>query len=637
MSKNYDSSSVKHLSYRDSVREKPGMYIGSTDEHGIFTLLREVADNVVDEALGGHASSCDIYISADGSYSVWDNGRGMPVGMMTVKNPIDQSEVRINSLVALTSLLHAGGKLSRDSQAYENSRGSHGCGLKGTNFLSDFCTVTTFFKGQWYSISYTKGELAKDVHKCAAPKTPTGETLKKGTYIHFKPDFTKFSAKRFPMALLTSWASIASFFTQGLRVNLHHHSGKEVTYFSENGPVDYIREQMEKLEADCIIHDEPIQLSGNSFSCVFQFSNADGHNFRGFTNGLSNPDGGSHLEAFFRGMQNALQPYIKKGQEFGLPQLKDGLVGCINVTLSAPNFTSQTKEKLADPRVSEIVAPEIEQFFVDFFKKNKQTAHEIIERAVRLRQASMQYASSKRALTVLKKHAKKGLPSKLVLCDKSCPPEKREIYILEGDSASGSAKKAFDKSFQEVLPIRGKFKNSEKVGDVTKEGISGDEALLKSEEVLNILSAIGFDAQATDPLANLRCGKLIYLTDADPDGSHIDTLITTLLNRFLPELFDRGIVYALQSPEFVCQAKNGKLYLSDSLKEISAQMREDRTTGQIIHLKGHGEATPELLNHYAFNPSTRKLLQLHRSEDTDLVISQLMGKDTSYRRSLLGI
>jgi DNA gyrase subunit B len=514
---NYSADDIKHLSPRDAVQKKTSMYIGATDEHGLFTIVREVADNILDEALGGHCTTGIIVAKGDMEFWIADNGRGMPTGMMTVEDSVSGSKSKIPALQAITSLLHAGGKIDASSKAYAKSRGSHAIGQKTTNFLSHYFHVTTFSspgEGKpkaWYKIEYTDGKLTKPMYKCEAPTNPVNNvTLKKGTVVEFKANTKFFSAKVFAGSMLVEYLKNSTYFTPGFTWALHVvKTGKTTKFHSENGPLDYINDYKASLgEVSSIKEDCIFTVSGESFDVVLDFTSAEGSHLRGFTNGLYNSDGGTHVQSTVSAIVKAIAPFMKKTHSFGAAELKEGLVGLINAKLSSPRFTSQVKVKLDDDRMGAEVQTELVDALSKFFKKNKTLAESICERCSKLKDLRTKFLASKAVVTALNKTRSKGFPAK-ALSSPNCKPEERELYIVEGDSAKGPVTATRNEYYQEALPIRGKITNAHRAKPAK---------FFASEEVIDILAMIGFDPKNPDPLAKLRVGKIIFMTDSDADG-----------------------------------------------------------------------------------------------------------------------
>lgn len=513
----YTGQEVKHLANRDAVRAKPSMYLGPLGAECAWTVCREVVDNVVDEALNGHADLCEFIIDEDGSYWVIDNGRGMPVGAMTVEDSVSGKKYKVPALQAITGLLHAGAKLDQGGSAYAISRGSHGIGMKGTNFTAKCFKVWTKPKEGWHHIAYKDGKLVQEMVKCKAPDHPARKgVLQGGTLIQFKPDSAIIGADKFPLSNFVEWATVSAYFTKGLRIKATLPNGKSKEWHFPEGPKQYLTDTIEKLKVETV-QGKPFILVNQLVSCVAAFTGHDSCELAAFTNGLRNTGRGKHFDSFFDALTAAIEPYRKARQKFTPSDLREGVVGLINVNLSAPAFGGQTKEKLVDDRAGKPLKEMVQQALVDYFKANKATAEWICARAQALNELKGKFTASKKVVSALKNTRKMGLPAK-ALTAPNCKPELRELFLIEGDSAGGSAKNARDPKFQENLPLKGKIKNAWRGKDL--------EAMLLSEEVLNILTMIGYDPADPDPLSKLRVGKVVLLSDPDPDGPlHPDTLI----------------------------------------------------------------------------------------------------------------
>lgn len=631
----YDASSIKHLSSKDAVRKKPSMYIGPTDGSGIFTLIREVLDNAKDENLAGHGRHCEVFVDDDGSYWITDDGRGMPVGDMQVTDSVSGKKYSMPALQAITSLLHAGGKLDQGNTAYKISAGSHGVGQKASNFLSDLFEVWTFSKmtraepPRWYHIGYEKGVLKSPMRMLkAAPDHPfLDKKVSKGTVVHLKPDLTIFSEKKFPLSMVAEWGQIAAYFSNKLKITFAHHSGKQREFYAEDGPSEYVADKVTKLKCKPL---NPLvfSLRNELVDCVFQFTDADACELQAFTNGLNNPDKGFHFNSLFTALYASLEPYIKKKQEFSPAEIKEGVVGLINMKLSAPQFSSQTKEKLSDARAGKPLQDMLLKAFTEFFTKHKALASQVCERAFALRQLKTQFTASKQVLNKLKSVARIGLPAKAAVSP-NCKPEDRELYLLEGESAASLARSALFSGFQELLPLKGKPSNSLK---------KSEEQVLLDQEIIYTLAMIGFNPNSPEPLGKLRVGKVIFLADPDADGAHINCLLLALKVKYLPGLIEQGRVYVADTPEFFSETKGGYIF-GDSIPDMKAKLATaGYPNSRINHVKGYGEFELGPLRQLVFAPETRRLIQLQPMTKKDKDTFQtIMGESVEGRKLLLGV
>lgn len=430
----YDESSIKSLAFPESVRKKPTLYIGPIDERGILTILREICDNTVDEALNGKNTLCSVTIAADGSYTVVDEGRGVPVGMISVEDSVNQKTHKVSALKAVFSILNTGGKFH--DKAYATSRGTHGIGSKATNALSDKFEVWTKPEKDksWYVIRFAKGLLIQDVTKTSAPKY-NGKTLTAGTMIKFKPDAKCFTNTKLPVADFLSWCQITAYLTPNLKIEVINPKGAKKTFHEKDGPKDFVKREI--AEKKCSLLGKPfIHINSSLVDCVIAFTDYDGQSLKGYTNGLFNAEGGVHVNATAAAIHTAIQPYKKKTHTFTLNELKEGLVGLVNVKISSPQFDSQTKEKLVDERASGPVKTELTAALKTFFAANKTLAVTLCDRATQLKDLKGKFVASKKVLRELKNIQRSGFPSKFSSSSKA-PPDKRELYLVEGESAGG--------------------------------------------------------------------------------------------------------------------------------------------------------------------------------------------------------
>lgn len=512
----YNSSSIDTLRFPDAIRTNCSMYLGSTDEHGRWLIARELLDNGLDEYLAGRNKGVILVECKDGSYWVLDMGAGIPQGYKIFDVNLNGKIVKnkMPTMQAVFGELHTSGKYRSD--AYKVSIGSHGVGSKGTNATSDFFDVYTCFKGVWYSIKFEKGILTQPVKKISTPKGPTGKLLKKGTAIHFKPDATIFSGKsNIDLKFAHQWAEITSYLNPGFTVMILDKSGKSKKYVSKDGPVEYVDKILIDLKAGA--EESKFVFHNELCDAVVAFSNAEGLNVRGYTNGLFNSQGGKHVDSICNAVVNTLKVYAKKKQTISAYDVKEGLVGIVNMKLHKAEFSSQDKSRLTDLRAGKDFEALITAEFEKFFKKNKALALRLCEKASKLSELRSQFKASKKVVQALNAVKRKGMPAKYSPYDSRTKVEDRELLIVEGESASGGLREK-RKPWQALAPLRGKVQNSLKSGD----------KVLESEEVLMILGAIGFDPKADDPMKKLQVDKIICLADPDPDGPVTgDTLVVT--------------------------------------------------------------------------------------------------------------
>lgn len=628
-SKVQSEKDIVSLTGLSGIRAKPAMYAGSSDSEGMWTALREVLDNALDEAFAGRNDTIYLVRDPEGANAFWviDNGGGIPVGDISINDPISHKKLRISALKAIVSLTHTGGKFGVSDDA-DGQRGTHGAGLKLTNAVSDAFEVYTYRQG-WYHTSYAKGKLVKDVAKCKPPKNPAeddGSTLKSGTLIYVSLDSTVFDkGSKIKDESILRWFEMSAAFSND--VSFAYYDGNEWKEWTSQGAEAYLNSLVESEKVELVEDGANLSLRGKFWDLAVAFTNYDGNGLQGFANGLPNPEGGTHVTTAYNVISKVLSGYAKRGQSFNPSDFREGMLGAVNMRLTACKFHNQAKTKLVDERGGTPFAEELEPLVIAFFAKRKALAATLCERASTLSGLKQEFQQSKRVLKKLKDAKKRNaLPTKLAVSLK-CTNEEREVYLVEGDSAGGSAKRARDSNFQEVLPLKGKIPNA-----------FGSKAsvAIENEEVLSLLMAIGYDPSQEDPFKNLRAGKIVILTDGDVDGAHIQNLILSTIVRFVPQLISEGRVYCALPYEFMVRYK-GKWYFDLTMKELLKQVPA-AAHGSVMHLKGLGEIEAEVLAEMAFSPSTRRLIKLepvdrkgHRR------IADLAGKDSSHRKELLGV
>jgi DNA gyrase/topoisomerase IV subunit B len=524
--KKYDSSNIVTLRFPDDIRSNPGMYIGSTDSSGLWVTVREGLDNVIDEHLAGRGTQAWLHVDADGSYWVLDDAAGIPQGIKKHDMMINgkKTVVKTPTMQAIFSELHTSGKYVADA-AYAASRGTHGVGVKATNATAEYLDVYTCFEGAWYEIGFKRGILTTPVAKMKrAPKRWDGQALRNGTLLHFKPDAKIFTAKSFPSSIAIEWAELASYLTPGFRVTISSAKGSK-EFYSERGPEEYIERTMDKLK--CAGESKIFSYKSKLADVLVAFTNYDGYAVKGYTNGLHQSSGGKHLDSVSGAIYEALKPWIKTrkvkvdGKVKEVPMfregdLKEGMVGLVNMYLSKATFTSQDKAKLSDERAGAAFEAMLAEAASTFFKENKTLAQRIADRATKMNELKSKFTMSKQAASKLNAIKRNGLPAKYASFNSQTKIADRELFIVEGDSAGGTVKEARF-PYQAVLPLKGKIMNALK---------DANGKTLESEEILNILAAIGYDVNAADPYAKLQVGKIICLADPDPDGPFVgDTRI----------------------------------------------------------------------------------------------------------------
>lgn len=628
------------------IRKKPTPYIGAPDSDGLWTCWREPADNCVDGALRGENKLVHlIEDSKPGIYWVLDAGEGIPVDHDTFENEHGKSE-KLSKLYVVTGLTHGGSNFDSD----QISRGTHGIGIKATNAMAKRFTVWTFRKGQWWAIEYKDAKLAKAPYKTKAPKMPHGIKPKKGTVVMLEPDMTLFQkGAKMGTKRALEWCRLTSYLVKGLEVKFTKADGKTKT-FKTAGPQEFLAYEIEQAKAT--ITGKPIVFSTKEADVAIGFTDAEGSDLvQAYTNGLFNKDGGEHTRALQKALYDTLVDFSgvkekekakaqkakargkgkskRKGKKsdgpaFTQKDLCDGLMGLVNYKIAAPMFNNQPKDKLVDNRVYEVAYPQFSEQFTEFWTKNKGMARDLIARATLLRSKTSDFLKDKKLVKNVKA-AGKGLITKLAGIVGRVAIEDRELLIVEGDSAGGGAKQKRDKSFQAVYPLRGKPLN---VLAAKKDKVNANA------EVVGLLAALGVDLSGKKANAEPAYGRIILMTDADVDGSHIDTLILAILYRFMPQLLRDGRVYAVRSPLFKAKHK-GVVYFGMTQEEVTKKVGGAKV--DMTYLKGWGEINPNDLG-IAMRPNERTLIRIIDAEAKGRkAFEQLLGPSPAFRKVLFGV
>jgi len=598
------------------VRAKPAMYIGPVNDDGLFTLLREAADNFADVAIRGENKYGHIIFDKEpNTYWVVDHGPGIPVAKKVFEDERGRKE-SLSQFYAATGLTHAGSNFDSD----QVSRGSHGIGLKTISALSVVAQFWTYQKGAWWFVEYKKGKLSKDVTKKKPPKLPHGVKTKPGTIVRFQPDLSLFEKKsKIQTSDVKQWCEITSYLVSKLDIKFTNEKGKTITYKSK-GINDYITKKLEenKLEplGKTFVHHSVF------FDVALSFANSENVDLYACTNGLKNAEGGRHVKAIIDAVSKSLKPYAGKKADYKPTDLIDGAVGIINAKLAAPAYSNQRKDQLIDARVYDLVYPEALKELTEFWKKNKSLAKKIIQRAIDLRKKTDDFLKDKKLLKNVT-NQKKKLSAKLADVNPKTPRDKTELFLVEGDSAAGPAKRARDKVFQAVYPLKGKPLN---VMEVTKDKVNSNE------ELTSLLAAIGIDSKSQTS----RYGKIFIMADADVDGDHISVLLLTFLYKYTPSLIKEGRVFIVKSPIFLSRYKN-KTYFGFTKDEIYEQTRTKNA--DITYLKGLGECSDSDLRYFAMDPETRStfMVEWPGSNKELKDFEALMGKSSEYRKKLLNV
>ena len=626
MSAEYGADQIQILEGLEAVRKRPGMYIGSTSSRGLHHLVYEIVDNAVDEALAGYCDTVEVTINKDNSITVIDNGRGIPVGI--------NHKAGIPAVEVVFTILHAGGKFG--GGGYKVSGGLHGVGASVVNALSTWLEVTIYHEGKIYRQRYERGKTIyklKVIGDCDSEKT--------GTMVTFHPDPEIFEETVFDFHTLKHRFREIAFLTKGLKIIAKDNRGeepKETVFHYEGG----IREFVQYLnKSTTALYEEILYFEGTKdgvmVEVAMQHNDSYTENTYGFVNNITTPEGGTHVVGFRNALTKTFNEYARKNKllkdsdaNLSGEDIREGLTAIISVKIEDPQFEGQTKQKLGNSEargaVDNIVANQLEIYL----EQNPAVAKIIIEKSV-LSQRARDAARKARDLT-RRKTALEGmsLPGKLADCmDKD--PSKCEIYIVEGDSAGGSAKTARSRATQAILPLRGKILNVEK---------ARLDRIYANAEIKAMITAFGTGVHEDFDISKLRYNKIIIMTDADVDGAHIATLLLTFLYRFMPELIKQGHVYLAKPPLFKIE-RNKKVYYAYSEKEQDEILNEIGRDGnnRIQRYKGLGEMDAEQLWETTMDPERRILLKVVMDEETssevDLTFKTLMGDKVEPRREFI--
>jgi len=611
----YDAESISVLEGLEGVRRRPSMYIGSTGKGGLHHLVYEVVDNSVDEALAGHCTKINVSLNKDGSATIEDDGRGIPVEIHpTHKIPAVE--------LALTKL-HAGGKF--DKKSYMISGGLHGVGISVVNALSKKLIIEIKRGGKVYHQEYSRG--IKKTKLKVIGKCKNGES---GTKVTFWPDEEIFSTVKWDYKVLETRFREVAFLNAGLKINLNDEvKGKKEEFFAAGGLIEFVK----WMNSSKDVLSKPVyfkkDVESTSLEIAIQYNTSYRENIFGFVNTINTVEGGTHISGFKTALTRVVNDYVKrkgmlKSGSLSGDDVREGVTAIVSIKIANPQFEGQTKTKLGNSEVKGFVDSVVTTFLSEFFEENPSVAKKIISKA--LDSAKARLAAKKAKDLVRRKNAFSlgGLPGKLSDCSNK-KAENTELYIVEGQSAGGSARQARDKEYQAILPLRGKILNVEKASPVKA---------LSSEEIANLITAIGTGVNEQFNIEKLRYKKIVIMTDADVDGEHIKTLLMTFFFRFMPELIKNGNIYAAMPPLYrIRKRKDYYVYNDVELKK----MKEKLNTTSFTRFKGLGEMSATQLWETTMNPKTRKIKKIFIEDnvDADKTFSMLMGDDVQSRKEFI--
>jgi DNA gyrase subunit B len=635
----YDGSQIQVLEGLEPVRKRPGMYIGSTGYDGLHHLIKEIADNSIDEAIAGYASRVDVVVLADGGIKVSDDGRGIPID----KHP----KTGLSTLETVLTVLHAGGKFG--GGGYKVSSGLHGVGSSVVNALSTTLVAEVVQKGELYSIEFECGASKSPLKKLGKTSRPTGTT------ITFYPDATIFKETvEFDYKWVVNYLRHQAYLTKGIYVSVRdERTGEREAFYFEGGIQSYVKHLnigKEVVSATPFYVEKTVEDSG--VEIAIQYNDTYLETLKPFANNVLTPDGGTHVIGFRSALTRVMNDYARKSgllkeKEDNLTgeDIREGLTAIILVKLPDPQFEGQTKNKLGNPEVRRYVEQVMNEYFAYYLDENPEIAKKIVNKS--LLAARARKAARAARDNVLRKGALDGmgLPGKLYDCSSKSPAES-EIYIVEGDSAAGSAKEGRDSKTQAILPLRGKVLNTER---------ARLDKMFGNKEIVAMIQAFGVSIGETFDISGLRYHKIIIMTDADVDGSHISTLLLTFLFRYMREIIEGGYVYLARPPLYSVNRGQKKQYVYDEeslnsiLEEIVSQKQERGTTVNaeddllkqagvtISRFKGLGEMDADQLWDTTMNPEHRVLSQVHieDAELSDAIFTKLMGDEVSLRKSFI--
>ena len=638
----YSANSIQVLEGLEAVRKRPSMYIGDIGERGLHHLVYEVVDNSIDEALAGYCTRIDVTINKDNSITVKDNGRGIPTGM-------HEKEHR-SALEVVLTVLHAGGKFSKDS--YKVSGGLHGVGVSCVNALSDYLRAEIHREGKIFVQEYSKG-------KPTTPVKVVGESNDSGTTITFHPDAEIFTVTTlYKYKILANRLRELAFLNKGIRLTLTdlrvpvEDGGKEMMdaihpgteeFYSEDGLKQYVEyiNSISRNEPICSV----ICLETSKIipiEVALQYNAGFTEEVRSYVNNINTIEGGTHLTGFRRGLTKTLKAYADKNNflsklkfDLAAEDFREGLTAVISVKVAEPQFEGQTKTKLGNGEVDPAVSQAVSSALEAFLEENPKEAKAIIDKVILAATARHEARKARELVQRKSVMSGAGMPGKLADCSER-DPEKCELFLVEGDSAGGTAKQGRDRKTQAILPLRGKILNVEK---------ALTHRVFESEEIRNIYTALGVtvgteeDSKALN-LSKLRYHKVIIMTDADVDGSHIDTLILTFFFRYMFDLIKNGYVYLATPPLYLVKKGKEEIYCwtDDQRREATLQLGKGSEKGVTVQrYKGLGEMSAEQLANTTMDPDTRLLRQItiQDASAADLTFSMLMGDDVPPRREFI--
>ena len=617
----YGASQIQVLEGLEAVRKRPSMYIGSISSRGLHHLVSEVVDNSIDEALAGFCDTIHVTINNDNSITVVDNGRGIPVDMHKTGKP---------AVEVVMTVLHAGGKFG--DGGYKVSGGLHGVGVSCVNALSEKMEVEVRRNGKRYGIEFMRGKTSKPLYEI-------GEANSTGTTVHFIPDRTVFTETVYDYDILRLRLRELAFLNKGVTISLQdERDGRGENFHFSGGIIEFVKyvdANKDKINA------EPIYVEGvkdtNIVEVAMEYTDSYTENIFSYVNNINTEEGGTHLSGFKQALTRSINDYARKNnllkendENLSGDDCREGITAVISIKVQEPQFEGQTKTKLGNSEIRGIVDNLVTEQLEEFFEEHPGEAKKIIEKAV---MASRARAAARKARDLTRRKSileSSSLPGKLADCQ-SKDNTMTEIYLVEGDSAGGSAKQGRDRKFQAILPLRGKILNVEK---------ARLDRMLSSDEIKNMITAFGCGIGEDFDISKARYGKIIIMTDADVDGAHIATLLLTFFYRYMKPLITEGHVYIAKPPLYLVkkgQKAHRYAYTDEELRVCMDEIGSDKKNVSVQRYKGLGEMNPEQLWETTMDPQYRTLLQVTLSDaaEADAIFSILMGDKVEPRRQFI--
>ncbi len=616
MATTYTAKDITVLEGLEPVRKRPAMYIGSTDSRGLHHLVWEMLDNAVDEALNGYCTEIKVTIEKDNGVTVTDNGRGIPVDI--------HPKTKRPAIETILCTLHAGGKF--DHTVYKSSGGLHGVGASVVNALSEVFIATSRRDGFEWTQEFSRGKPKGSLKKGKPTKAH-------GTSIYFRPDPDIFSKTFFNFKNITEVAESKAFLNKGLKITIENKADgeKAVTFQYDNGIKDYITRI---VQGTLLVNPEPFYFEKEDdfrIECAFHWTIATDTEIHSYANSINTSDGGTHEQAVKAGLTKAVRAYaerknlIPKNIKSIAPEdVYEGLYGIISLLVKNPQFQGQTKEKLNNPEISSPLETTVKNACEAYLLATPTMADAVVKRVLLAAEARLASRAAKENVTRKLSSLKLNLPGKLADCSSS-RVEDTELFIVEGDSAGGSAKMARDRKTQAVLALRGKILNVEQVASLEK--------IQTNNEIKNLLATLGCGVGQHFDLGKLRYNRIILMTDADVDGAHISVLLLTFIYRYMPELINKGHVYLAMPPLYKIEAGKEVHYAMDEMAKEKLLAKLNGKKFEVGRFKGLGEMNPETLKETTMNPKTRSMMkvQVVDHKATGEVFERLMGKDPKAR------